>query len=525
MAFDISFVYKAIDRFSPTTNAIKRSVDSVSKKFTKLQRTVKETGASLRKVGSSLALKVTAPILGFAGLAIKTSADIETMKVAFESMTGSAEKASEVVKGLIDFTAKTPFQLAGVGKAAKQLLSFGVSTEELQGKLKFLGDIAAGANVPLSDMAAIFGKSKAKGKAMTEELLQLSDRGIPIIDTLAKGMGVSKDKIFDLASKGKISFSILEKALIKLTQKGGVFFNQMAKQSKTTTGLFSTLKDNVVLAMAAVGDQIIETFDLKQVLKDSIAFIQRMTAGFKQFVKNNPRLAKFVLILIGALAVLGPLAIAIGGLVAILGILLNPITLIIVGVVALVGAIAAIIIKFKVVRDILSLFGRVLSAVGRIVFAFGKALFNGITLPIRTLAKFISSILNLFFDFDGMVKSTTGSVGSFLETFDIQPIIEDMQRLTKWIEDVAVAIEEAFSFDNLTSSIDKGISSLTGGIGEFFGVGGPEASVAAQSISTSAKLDANINIAAPPGVVTGATSKVSGASARNVGMNMVEDGA
>ena len=60
---------------------------------------------------------------------------------------------------LTDFTAKTPFQLEDVGAAAKMLLSFGVAGDDIIDRLQVLGDIAAGANVPLQDMAAIYGKT------------------------------------------------------------------------------------------------------------------------------------------------------------------------------------------------------------------------------------------------------------------------------------------------------------------------------------------------------------------------------
>lgn len=316
MAFNISYVYHAIDRFTPVANKIKRNIDGITKKVNISRKSIQKFGQGLRSVGRNLALKVTLPIVAFAGFALKASANMETLRISLESMTGSSEKAAKVLKDLITFTARTPFQLEGVGRAAKQLLSFGVSQDKLIGKLKFLGDIAAGANVPLTDMASIFGKAKAKGKAMTEELLQLSDRGIPIIAVLAKGLKISKERIFDLASKGKISFEILQKAMIKMTEKGGIFFRQTEKQSATLAGVFSTLKDNVNIALADIGDQLVETFDLKQVLKDTISFIQRMTKSMKEFVKSNPLLSKTILIVIALSAALAPILITLGLIVA-----------------------------------------------------------------------------------------------------------------------------------------------------------------------------------------------------------------
>ena len=345
MAFNVSYVYLLKDKYSATATKIKAKNAAIGKSFDNLKAKVGKLGQKFSSLGKGLSFKVSAPIAAIAGLALKSAADIETMGVAFESMTGSALKSAKIVKGLISFAAKTPFQLIGIGKAAKQLLAAGVTVDNLQGKLKFLGDISAGANVPLSDMAAIFAKSKAKGKAMTEELLQLSDRGIPIIGVLAKQLGKPKDAIFELASKGKISFGILEKALISMSNKGGMFADQMKKQSNTLAGVWSTLKDNVNLALASLGAQIVETFDLKNTINSVIGVIQRATAVFVNFTKENPKLAKMGIIIAGLAAVAGPLLVAVGLAAAAFAALSVPV-LLASGAIAAIGVVIAAAIIF-----------------------------------------------------------------------------------------------------------------------------------------------------------------------------------
>ncbi|WP_418639659.1 tape measure protein [Winogradskyella sp.] len=272
-------------------------------------RQMKKVGKNLQKVGKQMSVGITAPIVGLGGVSLKSAADLEVLETSFESMVGSGSKAKSLLKELTDFTAKTPFQLDGVGKAAKQLLSFGVQQDQLLSKLKFLGDISAGANVPLSDMAAIFGKVKAKGKAMTEEILQLSDRGIPIIDILANKFGIAKDQVFAMAKEGKISFSLLQDALKSMTDQGGIFNEQMAKQSETLHGLYSTIKDNLVLGFAELGKEIAETFKLKDLAKQFISRIQELVGWFKSL---NPETKKSIIIFGGIAASVGPVLVALG---------------------------------------------------------------------------------------------------------------------------------------------------------------------------------------------------------------------
>ena len=99
-------------------------------------------------------------------------------------------------------------------------------------------------------MAQIYGKTMAKGKAQTEELNQMSERGVPIIRALVDlaaryGNTMSKADVYKAAERGQISYEVMDEALQLLTSDGEVFNNQMAKQSETLTGLASTVKDNL----------------------------------------------------------------------------------------------------------------------------------------------------------------------------------------------------------------------------------------------------------------------------------------
>ena len=79
--------------------------------------------------------------------------------------------------------------------------------------------------------------------AYTEDLNILQDRGIPIFKGLAEVMGVSVAEVKNMASQGKITADIYNQALdsIASTTEGA-----MDKQSKTFSGMLSTIQDNVI---------------------------------------------------------------------------------------------------------------------------------------------------------------------------------------------------------------------------------------------------------------------------------------
>lgn len=344
MAFNISYIYKAVDRFSSTANQMARSANNFTNRVKKSNIEIAKLGRGIRNMGARIATFVTTSLGLFSFGMLKAAGTMEQMEVSFESMLGSADKAKILMKDLVTFAAKTPFELTGISGATKQLLAFGVKQEDIVGQLQVLGDIAAGANVPLRDMAAIFGKSKAKGKAMTEELLQLSDRGIPIIDVLAKKFKVAKGEIFEAASQGKISFKIVSNALESMTKKGGIFHKQMIKQSRTLFGLFSTMRDVIFNAFAVMGDDLIKVTNLKDKMVELSKWIEIATEKFKSLSPKTKQMIANAALLVAAL---GPLLLLIGGLVIAFALIASPIGLVVMGI----AAVSAAAMKFKPIGD------------------------------------------------------------------------------------------------------------------------------------------------------------------------------
>ena len=198
---------------------------------------------------------------------LKLAADAESLKVSFTTMLGSADDAEKLASSLQGFAASTPFQTDEINGAARSLLAFGTSADQIVPTLRSLGDLAAGTNQPIGDLAEIFGKAKVKGRLFMEDINQLTGRGIPVIQEFATQFGVSTDQVRKLVEEGKIGFPELQKAVLSLTSEGGKFAGLTKSQSQTLAGMFSTLKDNASLALKDIGVAIVDAFDLKQVLQ------------------------------------------------------------------------------------------------------------------------------------------------------------------------------------------------------------------------------------------------------------------
>ncbi len=492
MANTVSFILQLQDRFSRQAekirSSVKRAVSSfdgfnrkikkVSLSLKKLGKTTKEIGEKVKKFGETLSKKVTLPIIALGTASLFQSAKIETLAVGFETMTGSAEKGQKLLNELTRFTATTPFQLEGVAKATKTLLAFRVPLEKIPKTLRLLGDIAAGTDAPLSDIALIFGKARAKGKLMTEELLQLAERGIPIIDLLAESFGGSKEAVFKMASESKLSFELMQNALVKMTSKGGIFFDQTTRQSATLGGMFSTLKDNILLTLAIFGDIVVDVFGLKKGLSGLNASFEKLRDRIKAFAKERPVLTKFIVIALAVTAALGPLLIIAGNLFIVFGVMafaagalgltFSAILLPILGIVAAIGLMIAagvLIVNnwaeikegaLLLSRDVFDFFSRMLEP----LIAFDKAIIAFVLTPINKVRDIISGI-------GAAIGSTIGSALSFN---DVK--IESNQSLTQ---------------------------------------------------KTQATVD--VNIRAPDGVIESVNKSVNNSKAMNIGLNVAPAGA
>lgn len=234
---------------------------------------------------ASAAMKAAAAVaaIGAAGVGygIKLAADAEQAEIAFTTMLGSADLAKKTLAGLVKFAAETPFELPEIRSAGRSLLAFGVEAKDLIPTLTAIGDVSAGISAPINEIAEVYGKARVQGRLFAEDINQLTGRGIPVIGQLAKQFGVAEEGVRKLVETGQVRFKHLEKAFIALTTGGGKFAGLMAAQSQSLTGLWSTFKDDFKAVLTEVGDSFIQAFDLKDVLKDSSAFIKGLLPTIK----------------------------------------------------------------------------------------------------------------------------------------------------------------------------------------------------------------------------------------------------
>jgi len=268
-------------------------------------------GKKTAEIGKNLSMGLTAPLTILGGVALNQTVNFEKLRTTLDVLTGSAEAGANAFERLVQFSATTPFQLPDLVRANNTLMGFGLTADQAFESLKSMGDIAAVAGGDLDRIAVAFGQSAAAGRVMNQDLLQFINNGVPILELLANTMGVTTGEVKQLSSEGKVTFDVLQQAFIDATSEGGKFEGGMKTLSKTLGGTFSTLKDNVNIALADFGTAIVDAFNLSENIPKLTKFVGDLSEKFKNL---SPEIRRLIIIFGALLTGIGPLLIIIGKL-------------------------------------------------------------------------------------------------------------------------------------------------------------------------------------------------------------------
>ncbi len=224
------------------------------------QRVVEQSGQGIEQVFGKIQTTVAATMGAFstqqlASKVMQVRGEFQQLEVAFETMLGSAADANRLMEQLVKTAATTPFDLQSVSQGAKQLLAYGIEANQVNDILVKLGNIAAGLSIPLGDLVYLYGTTMAQGRMFTMDLRQFMGRGIPMADELAKQFGVTKDKVGELVTAGKVGAADVEKAISSMASEGGRFAGLMEAQSHTITGQISNIEDAIDTMFNEIGKQ------------------------------------------------------------------------------------------------------------------------------------------------------------------------------------------------------------------------------------------------------------------------------
>lgn len=274
-------------------------------------------------VGGGLALGGIAiaanQMRGMVSSAFAYNAAIEKSTVSLGVLLGSESRAVSLMKDLQTFAAKTPFELPTLNQATVSLLATKkVAQSQVMPILQKLGDAAAGSSEGFASMPRItraISQMLTKGKIQAEEMMQLSEAGVPAWTALANKMGKSTAEVQKMGEQGNLG---VKEIMLLVDGLGDTYKGLAEKQSQTFEGLSSTIRDNVGKALGEAFKPLYDfsTRGMKSLvtLMDSPVFATstaKFAAGLQKAIEFGERLvshpltksvAKFAMMTAGALA-------------------------------------------------------------------------------------------------------------------------------------------------------------------------------------------------------------------------------
>lgn len=412
-------------------------------------------GAGLTGFGKQMSVAVTAPILAAAGagafFGISTAASLEQAEVAFSTLTGSAETGKKVLQDLKDLGRITPFETADLTTTAQRLLNAGVATDDLTRAITFLGDAAGTQGAAgLDRLGFAYSQILGAGRAMTEDINQIADVGVPIWGELAAQLGVTQAEVRTMASEGRISADTITAAFEQPLGPMQNLVGGMAAQSQTLTGLWSTLKDTVGQGLA---DSITASLpDIKTALSDITAAIGPALqaagpafAGIAQamvplagaladvlvwFAGLSPQMQQWIVYAVAGAAAVGPLALGLGRILTVAS-----------GVPRVVGGLVTFA---KVVAATARVYGvfKFLAGLGPMVLKFGLLVAKALMMvgrafllnPIGLLVTAIAVGVFLVVKYWDQIKAAFAAAWAF-----IKPVLQSLWQAVKGAFDAVVA--------------------------------------------------------------------------------------
>lgn len=283
------------------TSGVEKGLDSTS-------ALIQKTGASMVKSGALLTAGLTTPVVLLGKSMLNSAMHAEQSKVAFTTMLKSGEAATKFLADLRDFAAKTPFEFTELEDASRRMLAFGFEASQVLPMMTSIGDATSGLGLGADGVNRVvlaLGQMKAKAKLSAQEMMQLTETGIPAWKYLAESMGLTTAEVMKLSEKGLIP---ADQAIQSILEGMEVDFGgMMAEQMETAGGKASNFADSLERLKVNLGDEFLPL---------ATTFIDKATILVEKFDQMGEGGKKAALGVAAGVALIGPVT-------TVLGVMLN----------------------------------------------------------------------------------------------------------------------------------------------------------------------------------------------------------
>lgn len=236
--------------------------------------------------------------------------DIDQASAKLRGLGHSAGTVDRIMKNALASVKGTAFGLGEAAGTAAQLVAAGIKPgEQLERTLKGVADAATIGGTSMDDMGAIFAKVAAKNRLQADVINQMTARGIPVLQLLAKHYGTTAEQASKMVTRGEVDFAAFASAMNKgmagaALESGntmqGAWRNTLAALGRIGANLLQPIFDRVKGGLKGLPD-------LLEPLEGAATRIGRVLGDMLDWVQRN----------VGMLTTLGKIAgVVVGALLA-----------------------------------------------------------------------------------------------------------------------------------------------------------------------------------------------------------------
>lgn len=299
-----------LDQQSAATDAAS-SLESVTTASSDASSGIAETGSAAQEAEGGLSgmveqltllgesLAITEGLKEFGQEALTAYGTVQSVTIGLTALTGSAEKADEIVTQIKELAATEPFAFPEIAPTVQRMVALGVSTEQIPVVMQAAADASAATGNAFENVANMLDRMSISGTVNARSLATL---GISTTD-LGNAMGVTADE-------AKATFAALdqEDRVNAIAQALSKFAGTAIAEAQGISGQWQIFQNQFEEVMVAVGDA------LAPVVGDILSFGKVVLSGVQAAAEafgGLPEPVRDAVVVIGLLvAAIAPLTAA-----------------------------------------------------------------------------------------------------------------------------------------------------------------------------------------------------------------------
>ncbi|WP_395762350.1 tape measure protein [Elizabethkingia anophelis] len=300
-------ILKLADEIDRLSKEIAESETKV-KSFKDKMKDLGEAGQNISNLGSTLTTNLTIPILGFGAAAIKTYADIESLKMGLEAVMGSASAAEEEFTKLKEVAKLPGLGLKEAVQGSVSLQAAGFSADNARKSLLAFGNALATVGKGANEMNLVIlalTQLQNKSSGFGQDLRQLTEQLPQLRGALIEAFGtMDTEKIADMGVTGA-----------QVVEKLTAAFEKLPKVTGSLKNAFENARDSITASLARIGEIINKNFDISDAIEKLTAYIDKAITAFESL---DPSLQKWIIGFAGVVVAIGPFLTILGSLISLI---------------------------------------------------------------------------------------------------------------------------------------------------------------------------------------------------------------